>query len=255
MDDYGDVNHITQLCISSCKPSYKFSFDSSLCVIEIQNCTGTVTRVKFDGLSIEITFFFFMNLETTTKVLIDHHSSLHQTKNYELSPCVKNVIGNEAINKFNIIFSSNLTGTDNFEIAISGESGKQFSGRTMLQTIFNNFEGKGCIALIIIAPSNKMYSSCRNDIHIQLEQYTQDKSASVAVSEVQTWRKKWLEEDVEISQKSDFIETRNVCDNTFSSCTHINELQNQVRGILPHYVELNHIYSTVCKKTAWMDWH
>ncbi|KAJ8893725.1 hypothetical protein PR048_006325 [Dryococelus australis] len=126
------ANHITQLCITLCKPFSKFTFDSNLCVTEIQNCIGSVTEVvlffmcvvrhvKFNGLSIEIHCFCLINSETTTK-LLNHHYSLHQ----KVQPlilrmqCVMKLPPN-----LTLYFAAIKWAQDNFEITISGKSGKQ----------------------------------------------------------------------------------------------------------------------------------
>ncbi|KAJ8893185.1 hypothetical protein PR048_005770 [Dryococelus australis] len=65
----------------------------------------------------------------------------------------------------------------------------------------------------------------------------------------------WPEKDDQILQKIDFVETLDMCDNTFFPCTHIDDLQHHARGNFLHYKDLDYIYFTVCQKTAWMGWH
>ncbi|KAJ8873444.1 hypothetical protein PR048_024261 [Dryococelus australis] len=79
--------------------------------------------------------------------------------------------------------------------------------------------------------------------------------SSILNTNLYLWLKYRREEDDQIFQKRDFIEKLNMCDNTFSPCMHIDDLQHQMRGIFPHYVDLCHICSTVCQKTACMCWH
>ncbi|KAJ8873079.1 hypothetical protein PR048_026695 [Dryococelus australis] len=187
-------------------------------VTEVVSFFRCVARhVKFNALSINILCFCLMNLETTTKVL-NHHYSLHQTKKYDLLLYVKNAMCSEATAKFNVIFPAIKWAQDNSEITISGKSGKQVQ--------WSNYATNG------------------NDIQTLLKQYMQDKSASVVVSEVQMWRKKKV-----------ILLKHSTCAIVNPPCTNIDDLQHQVICIFPHYVDLNHICSTVCQKIAWMGWH
>ncbi|KAJ8875683.1 hypothetical protein PR048_023581 [Dryococelus australis] len=161
-----------------------------LCAIEIQNYIGTVTevvlffrhiftRVKFDGLSVEIHCFLFNKLRNYYKITKSSFAPHY------------NALRNEVTPKFIIIFAAIKWVLENFEITISEKK-------------------------------------------VQCSNYAT------------------AEDDDQIFHKNDFIETLKMWDNIFSPCSHIYDLQHQVRGIFPHYVKLNHICSTVCQKTTWM---
>ncbi|KAJ8867323.1 hypothetical protein PR048_031124 [Dryococelus australis] len=114
MGDYGVADHITQLCISLCRPFFKFSFDSSL----DSNKSGHISiclvrRVKFDGVSIEILCFCLMN------------SRLLQKCSIIILLCTRKLNGHKTI----------------LESQFREDIENKFSGRTMLQTILNNFGG------------------------------------------------------------------------------------------------------------------
>ncbi|KAJ8883785.1 hypothetical protein PR048_015639 [Dryococelus australis] len=121
--NYGVANHITQLCISLCKPFSKFHFDSSLCVIEIQNCIGTVREVEpfcRCVLSIEIHCFCSIN---SSYYKITQSSFFFAPESTTSLHMLRMQCATKPPPKFNVIFAADKRAQYNFEITMLEKSG------------------------------------------------------------------------------------------------------------------------------------